>query len=47
MEVWVKCLSPQNTFGDSGINSVAAKYNTIELNLKVKNKKGRNKHSSP
>ena len=29
---WVKCLSPQNTFGVSGVNSVAAKSNTIEVN---------------
>ena len=32
MERWVKCLSPQNTFGVSGGNSVAAKSNTIEVN---------------
>ena len=32
MEGWVKCLSPKNTFGVSGVNSVAAKSNTIEVN---------------
>ena len=26
----MKCLSPHNTFGVSGVNSVAAKSNTIE-----------------
>ena len=26
----VKCTSPQNTFGVSGVNSVAAKSNIIE-----------------
>ena len=31
MERWVKCLSPQNTVGVSGVNSVAAKYKTIEV----------------
>ena len=31
MEGGVKCLSPQNTFGVSGVNSVAAKSNTIEV----------------
>ena len=31
MEGWVKCLTPQNTFGVSGVNSVAAKSNTIEV----------------
>ena len=31
MEGWVKCLSPQNTFGVSGVNSVAAKSNTIDV----------------
>ena len=31
MEGWVKCLSPQNTFGVSGVHSVAAKSNTIEV----------------
>ena len=30
MDGWVKCLSPQNTFGVSGVNRVAAKSNTIE-----------------
>ena len=32
MEGWVKCLMSQNTSGVSGINSVAAKSNTIEVN---------------
>ena len=32
MEGWVKRLSPQNTIGVSGVNSVAAKSNTIEVN---------------
>ena len=32
MEEWVKCLSPHNTFGVSGVNSVAAKSNTIKVN---------------
>ena len=32
MEGWVKCLSPQNTFGVQGLNSVAAKSDTIEVN---------------
>ena len=32
MEGWVKCLSPQNTSGVSGVNSVAAKSNTKEVN---------------
>ena len=27
----VKCLSPQNTFGVSGVNGVAAKSKTIEV----------------
>ena len=31
MEGWVKCLSPQNTFGVSGVNSVAAKSNTSKV----------------
>ena len=31
MEKWVKCLSAQNTFGVSGVNSVAAESNTIEV----------------
>ena len=30
MEGWVKSLSPQNTFGVSGVNSIAAESNTIE-----------------
>ena len=29
----VKCLSLQNTFGVSGVNSVAAESNTIEENV--------------
>ena len=29
MEGWVKCLSPQNTSGVSGVNGVAAESNTI------------------
>ena len=33
MEGWVKGLSPQNTFGVSGLNSVAAKSKTIEVNV--------------
>ena len=33
MEGWVKCLSPQNTLGVSGVNSVAAKSNTIKVNV--------------
>ena len=28
----VKCLSPQNTLEDSGVNSVAAKPSEIEVN---------------
>ena len=32
MEGWVKCLCPQNTSGVSGVNSFAAKSNTIEVN---------------
>ena len=32
MEGLVKCLSPQSTFGVSGVNSAAAKSNTIEVN---------------
>ena len=32
VEGWVKCLIPQNTFVVSGVNSVAAKSNTIEVN---------------
>ena len=32
MEEWVKCLSPQNTFGVLMVTSVAAKSNTIEVN---------------
>ena len=32
MEGCVKCLSPQNPFGVSGVNSIAAKSNTIEVN---------------
>ena len=45
MEDWVKCLSPQNTFGVSGVNSIAAKSNKIEVTgdhffkLKKKQKK--------
>ena len=31
MEGWVKCLSPLNSFGVSGVNCVAAKSNTIEV----------------
>ena len=31
MEEWVKCLCPQNTLGVSGVNSVAAKSNKIEV----------------
>ena len=30
MEGWVKCLSPENTAGVSGVNSVAAESNTTE-----------------
>ena len=30
-EWWVKYLSPQNTFGVSGLNSAAAKSNRIEV----------------
>ena len=33
MEGWVKSLSPQNTLGVSGLNSVGAKSNTIEINV--------------
>ena len=42
MEGWVKrclplklqkCLSQQNTFGVSGLNSVSAKSDTIEVNV--------------
>ena len=33
MERWGKCLSPQNTAGVSGVNSVAAKSNTIEVDV--------------
>ena len=32
MEGWGKCLSPQNILGVSGVNSIAAKSNTIEAN---------------
>ena len=32
VEGCVKCLSPQNTFGVSGVNSDGAKSNTIEVN---------------
>ena len=32
MEGWVRGSSPQNTSGVSGVNSVAAKSNTIEGN---------------
>ena len=32
MEGQVKCLTPQNTLGGRGVNSVAPKYNTIEVN---------------
>ena len=28
---WVKCLGPQNTSGVSGVNSIEAKSNTIEV----------------
>ena len=31
MERWVKCLSPRNTFGVSGVNGIAAKSNPIEV----------------
>ena len=31
MEGWVKCLSPQNTFLVLGVNSIAAKSNTIAV----------------
>ena len=31
MEEWVKCWSPQNTFGVSSVNSFAAKSNKIEV----------------
>ena len=30
MGEWMKCLSPQNTFGVSGVKRVEAKSNTIE-----------------
>ena len=29
---WVKCFSPLNTSGVSGVNNVTAKFNTIEVN---------------
>ena len=32
IEGWVKGLRPQNTLGVSGVNSVAAKSDTIEVN---------------
>ena len=32
METWVKCLSPQNTLGVSGVDSDADNSNTIEVN---------------
>ena len=32
MEGWVKCLSPQNTSGVSGVNFVGEVSNTIEVN---------------
>ena len=35
VEGWVKCLSPQNPFGDSGLNSVAAKSNTKAWNASI------------
>ena len=44
MEGWVKCRSPQNTFGASGVNSGAAKSNTDEVNGErfLKQKKQKN-----
>ena len=50
MEGWVKCLSPQNSFGVSVVNSVPAKANTIEVTsdhvfkLKKKKKNGEKNH---
>ena len=38
MEEWVKCLSPQITFGVSEVNSVAVKFNAIKVNGTLKNK---------
>ena len=46
MEGWVKCLSPRNTFGVSGVNSVETKSNTIEVNCEhfFKHKKNNKKN---
>ena len=34
MEGWVKCLSPQNTFGISGVNSVSARVTSSSDEIK-------------
>ena len=35
MEGWVTCLSPQNTVGVSGVNSVAAKVTSSDTQLRL------------
>ena len=50
MEERLKSLSPQNTFGISGVNSVAALSNTIEVNgdhfFKQNKRQKKTKHAS-